>query len=372
MVRKEYMAISYDQIISNPSSGIQGTDGRIYMWRPNGSGGIDYFRFDDTGNATMMTPITNTEFGAGTGTNTSNLEGFVSENNITNSQYSTPAQAPLTSGIGQAYSQGLPLTSAGQTQATNQPVETPTTETVPPFQAVLGDRTYTDPQAYADAQRALVEEYYNQNISSLGRDYSELERQLGESEGDVTRQYGEGTSALGQALEKGRFRTAQQFDVMAPSLYQSGEGITLQDKKQTYDEQLSEYNREKERALAEIMRGRSDIQYNRPLEEAQYAKSKQEQFDAIANQLLQNRDYMQGSGTGYQTKDENALKSSLGAYKAPSMAGYNVGYGVDATPAVASLSAVGNQPVGNNFAEQGKTTNKKKPLPSPLDYLYGY
>jgi len=182
--------------------------------------------------------------------------------------------------------------------------------------AVFGGITYdlNDPvqrEAYYNAQRMYAEDMYNQNLTTLDRTYGQLGENVNLQEQDLNRTYGEQTTALQEALRRGLFRSANYYDRIAPSLYQTAEGVSKQEKQTGYNENLGTLNREKERAEGEIARARSDINYYQPLEREQYGQQRQ----SVLDQIIQDK---------YSTEAD--ISDALATQSQINPAAYNIAY----------------------------------------------
>jgi len=202
---------------------------------------------------------------------------------------------------------------------------TGTPGTTAPRLAVFGGVTYNldDPaqaQAYYDAQRAYAEDIYNTNLSTLGRTYDQLGSNLNTQQEDLTRTYGEQSTALQEALRRGLFQSANYYDRIAPSLYQTAEGVSRQEKQTGYNEGMTTLDREKSRSQSEIDRARSDLQYYRPLEEQQYSQQRQSVLDQIMGDRYANEDDIRGALSASSRIDPSAYNI---AYTAPDQTALN-------------------------------------------------
>ena len=287
---------------------ITGTDGRLYLWQPNGTGGVNYFTIADFGDVNKLAPITREVFASQTGADVGMIEHQVA-NDYTAQNDVAIAEMPWS--------------------PTPQTIKTTGGTSAPSFQSYFGGQLYTDPAAYANAQRAYVEDIYNQNLATLGRTYGRAGEDVEYQTGQLQKQYGEQTTALQDALKRGLFNATMFYDRIAPSLYQSAETVSKAEKQKGFEKGQQQLAEEKARTERELERARSDIAYYRPLEEAQYAQKKQSTLDAIANQLLE---------------DQGALAQRMSQTSAYNPEAYNIAYGNPNQSAL--MQAIGSTPTG--------------------------
>jgi hypothetical protein len=85
---------------------IHGLKGESYMWEPNGSGGVNYYKVLDNGaSSSGRVPVSREVFASNTGADVGQIESYV-QANTGNGGYSTNADAPPDSGLGGGTSGG--------------------------------------------------------------------------------------------------------------------------------------------------------------------------------------------------------------------------------------------------------------------------
>jgi hypothetical protein len=137
-----------------PMKPINGLQGESYLWKPNGSGGINYFKVMDSGTTNYLVPTNRETFSSNTGINTSLLENYVAN------PPTQPSTNQIVPGASQTESQ------SSQSQQTTQ-VGGGTT-----FQPIVYKGvTYTDESSYIAAVNKNIADTYESNLQIIERNY---------------------------------------------------------------------------------------------------------------------------------------------------------------------------------------------------------
>lgn len=232
-----------------------------YTYKPNGTGGVNYFRDG--------IPVTNAEYAGATGQDIKALEQY--QNEIYN--YKTKGQGSLIDPNSSV--KGASTTLA---DTTNKGAQQPTTPTGTSGNAFNSSSYYLPPttylgQTYNQSDPAQLQALLQAKQNNLGgqrdQQISQINRQLGESLQNAALQqgqqlgtfnqnatdYGRGVAnnivGLGQGYDIGTVNNQQQFAGLSPNAFQSGQGTSQQYAGDQYNKGLNQLHQN----LAETVGG---------------------------------------------------------------------------------------------------------------------
>lgn len=236
MALGEYRSTTGSGTLGGASQGYQSNGG--YIWRPNGSGGVDYFRLDDTGTSTKMVPITREQYSSGSGQDVGAIEQQVANDKGAAMDYFNQLDA-------QAAASGAVFGSS--TPAKTAPAATGGTNTISGnsgqvlgFATLQNGQTYnlddpTQKQAFFTDKMGLLQGLRqtelaknqgttNQNIAAIDQQITDTQQQAK----DYVGTYDKNVNQFGQDYSLGNTKRGSFFSGLSPNAFQSSQGSSQQ------------------------------------------------------------------------------------------------------------------------------------------------
>lgn len=309
-----------------------GSDGRLYLWQPNGTGGVNYFTIADFGDVNKLAPITREVFESQTGADVGMIEhqvanDYTAQDDVAEMPWSpTPTGTTGTTGTARSPNWAVisgtryDLNDPGQFQAYISAADQLLNSDFEEFRS-RAERVRDEDIAIAKAQEDEI--LYNINRA--------LQR-VGEQEGQYNTDWARSVADLAEGYRQGSARRQAFYASVAPRVYQSSQGTSQQYAENKFKEGQVRYDEDKTRAMKGFADTRQDYEQQRQntinqfnLYKTQREAQAQDEIAEQARAVRQKRDEAMAGALNYSGEMRNAGGSS-NRWSTPTFAERNLDY----------------------------------------------
>jgi len=297
-----------------------GSDGRLYLWQPNGTGGVNYFTIADFGDVNKLAPITREVFESQTGADVGMIEhqvanDYTAQDDVAEMPWSpTPTRTTRTTGTtGTAQSPNWAVIS-GTRYDLNDPGQ---------FQAYISaadqllnsdfEEFRSRAERVRDEDIAIAKAQEDEILYNIDRALSKLSDQEGQYNTDWARSVAD----LAEGYRQGSARRQAFYASVAPRVYQSSQGTSQEYAGNKFKEGQTRYEEDKARATKGFADTRQDYaqqkqnisnQFN--LYKIQREAQTQDEIAEQARNVRNKRDEAMAGAFNYSGEMRNATGSS--------------------------------------------------------------